>query len=196
MNITTLRPDTLDRMERAVSSVKERVVKAAAALEGVGLAYAVVGGNAVAAWVSQVDEGAVRATRGVDILVRRDDFPAVKEALEAVGFRYHSLMSVDVFIEGERGKPSAGVHLLYAGEKVRAEYTVSNPDVAESVPHQSFRIASLEGIVRMKLASYRDKDRTHLRDLVGVGLIDPTWPAKYPPDLAARLQHILDTPDG
>jgi hypothetical protein len=48
----------------------------------------------------------------------------------------------------------------------------------------------------MKLTANRDKDRTHLRDFIGVGLIDATWPAKFPPELAARLQHILDTPDG
>jgi hypothetical protein len=48
----------------------------------------------------------------------------------------------------------------------------------------------------MKLNSGHDKDRTHLRDLVGVGLIDANWPARFPPELAARLQHVLDTPGG
>jgi hypothetical protein len=48
----------------------------------------------------------------------------------------------------------------------------------------------------MKLTSYRDKDRTHLRDMIGVGLVDVSWLSKLPPELAARLQHLLDTPDG
>jgi hypothetical protein len=48
----------------------------------------------------------------------------------------------------------------------------------------------------MKLTSNRDKDRMHLRDMLGVGLIDATWPARYPPELAVRLQHLIDTPDG
>jgi hypothetical protein len=47
----------------------------------------------------------------------------------------------------------------------------------------------------MKLLSYRDKDRTHVRDLVAVGLIDRGWLATLPPVLAERLQAILDTPD-
>jgi len=47
----------------------------------------------------------------------------------------------------------------------------------------------------MKLLSNRDKDRTQVRDLVGVGLIDGSWLAKLPPVLAERLQAILDTPD-
>jgi hypothetical protein len=48
----------------------------------------------------------------------------------------------------------------------------------------------------MKLTSFRDKDRTHLRDMISVGLIDESWPIKLPDELAARLQSLLDTPDG
>jgi hypothetical protein len=48
----------------------------------------------------------------------------------------------------------------------------------------------------MKLMSNRDKDRTHVRDMVGVGLIDTSWVERLPPELAERLQHILDTPGG
>ena len=70
------------------------------------------------------------------------------------------------------------------------------PDVAESVSFKSCRGLALEAFVRMKLTSYRDKDKMHLRDMIGVGLIDATWPARYPPELAARLQQLLDTPDG
>jgi len=48
----------------------------------------------------------------------------------------------------------------------------------------------------MKLTSFRDKDRTHLRDMIEVGLIDATWVARFPPPLAERLQLLLDTPGG
>ena len=68
--------------------------------------------------------------------------------------------------------------------------------MSESEPGASFRVLALEALVRMKLTSNRDKDRTHLRDLIDVRLINATWPARFPPDLAARLQQILDTPDG
>jgi hypothetical protein len=40
------------------------------------------------------------------------------------------------------------------------------------------------------------KDRTHLRDLIEIGLIDATWPQRLAPELAARLQQLLDTPEG
>jgi hypothetical protein len=49
--------------------------------------------------------------------------------------------------------------------------------------------------MKMKLLSNRDKDRTLVRDLISVGLIDQSWLAKLPPVLAERLQGILDTPD-
>jgi hypothetical protein len=56
-------------------------------------------------------------------------------------------------------------------------------------------VVTLEALVLMKLLSNRDKDRTHVRDLIGVRLIDRTWLAKLPSVLAERLRGILDTPD-
>ena len=67
-----------ERMIRAVEAVRERLRRAVTALEGAGIPYAICGGNAVAAWVSRVDEAAVRNTRDVDILLRRRDLDAAK----------------------------------------------------------------------------------------------------------------------
>ena len=57
-------------------------------------------------------------------------------------------------------------------------------------------MATLEALVRIKLTAWRDKDRTHLRDLIDVGLLDATWPEKLPQILADRLRQLLDTPEG
>src|SRR5438477_7823185 len=78
--------EILDRMERAVANVRERLLRATKALNQAGVPYAVVGGNAIASWVATVDEGAVRNTRDVNILVRRIDLDAVTEALQKAGF--------------------------------------------------------------------------------------------------------------
>jgi len=172
------------------------------ALEGAGIEYAVVGGNAVAEWIARVDEDAVRNTRDVDILVQRSDFPAVKAALEAAGFHYHKLIDVDVFVDGPQGRPSGGVHLLFAGEKVQQQDFSTCPELSESEKAvgseigMRFQVVALEALVRMKLNSNRRKDQVHLEDMFGVGLIDASWPARFPPELAARLQHVLDTPGG
>jgi hypothetical protein len=40
----------------------------------------------------------------------------------------------------------------------------------------------------MKLTSFRDKDKTHLRDMLEIGLIDQSWVTRFSPELAARLR--------
>lgn len=185
-----------ERMERAVEKVRQRLLRAASALEQAGIPYAVVGGNAVAAWVSRVDEAAVRNTQDVDILIRRQDLPAVVEAMSRAGFVHRHAAGIDMLLDGPEAKARDAVHLVFAGERVRPEYALPTPDVAESEPAACFRLLSLESLVRMKLTSFRDKDRTHVRDLLEVGLIDATWPSRFPPELAARLQDILDHPEG
>ena len=77
--------EILDRMERAVAKVRERLLRATAVLNQAGIPYAVVGGHAVASWVATIDEGAVRNTRDIDLLVRREDLPAITAALEQAG---------------------------------------------------------------------------------------------------------------
>jgi hypothetical protein len=63
-------------MPRALEKVQECMLRAVHALEQSGVPYAIAGGNAVAAWISRVDESAVRSTRDVDILLRRSDLAA------------------------------------------------------------------------------------------------------------------------
>lgn len=185
-----------ERALMAAEKVKERLSRATRALDAAGVRYAVAGGNAVAEWVGRVDEDAVRNTRDVDLLVRRGDLSKVRAALEAAGFIYHQVLNVDTFIDGPQGKPSGGVHLLFAGEKLRQGDEHPLPDLDQSERAVAFQVASLEALVRMKLTAYRDKDRTHLRDMIGVGLIDSTWPARLPPPLGDRLQQLLDDPNG
>lgn len=189
-------PSGWERALMAAEKVKERLSRATRALDAAGVRYAVAGGNAVAEWVGRVDEDAVRTTRDVDLLVRRHDLPAVCAALEAAGFIYHQVLNVDTFIDGPQGKPSGGVHLLFAGEKLRQGDEYALPEIDESERAAEFQVASLEALVQMKLTAWRDKDRTHLRDMIGVGLIDACWPARLPPPLADRLQQLLDDPNG
>jgi hypothetical protein len=186
-----------ERMIRAVERVRQRLIRATSALERAGIPYAVVGGNAVASWVSTVDEAAVRNTQDVDILIRRADLDAVKAALAPEGFIYQEVLGGDMFLDGPAAKPRDAVHVLFSGEILKPGDLASIPEVIESQPGGAgYQVVLLESLVRMKLTAFRDKDRTHIRDLIGVGLIDATWPARFPPELAARLQQILDTPEG
>jgi hypothetical protein len=195
-NTVAMSVEILDRMERAVVKVRERLLRATRALNEAGVPYAVVGGHAVASWVATVDEGAVRNTRDVDLLVRRENLPAVTAALEKVGFVKDELLDVVMFRDGPDGKPSEAVHLLFSGEKLRPEHLLPMPELATVEDAADYRVIVLESLLVMKLMSNRDKDRTHIRDLLDQGLIDETWVARLPAILGERLQHILDTPGG
>jgi hypothetical protein len=187
--------DILDRMERAVAKVRERLLRATAALNQAGVPYAVVGGNAVASWVATVDEGAVRNTRDVDLLVRRIDLPAITSALELAGFVHDELLDVVMFRDGKEGKPSEAIHLLFAGEKTRPDHLQPAPEIETVNDPANFAVITLESLVLMKLMSNRRKDQVHILDMIGVELIDHSWLAKLPTELADRLKQILDTPD-
>ena len=185
-----------ERMFRAMEKVKERLDRCCAALEAGDVPYALIGGNAVAAWVATVDDGAVRATRDVDLLLQEEDLERATAVLAAVGFERDRLMEVTVFLDGPDGKPSQGIHILFAGQKVNDSYTSASPTVEQFKEIDDKRVVKLEELVRMKLNSYRRKDQTHLLDMIGVGLIDSTWPTRYDAVLGTRLQELLDDPDG
>ena len=191
-----LRAFSWDRMIEAVHAVRDRALRATRALENAGIPYAMAGGNAVAAWVARVDRAAVRNTQDVDLLVRRSDLPAITTALESAGFVPATVMDVVCFIDGPDGSPRDAIQLLFAAEKVRETYPLPTADVTESVPADDYTIVTLEALVRMKLNSFRDKDRMHLRDFLSLGLIDAAWLPRLVPEHAARLQQLIDDPDG
>jgi hypothetical protein len=170
-------------------------LRATAALNQAGVRYAVVGGNAVATWVATVDEEAVRTTRDIVLLVRRSDLRAITVALEQSGFVGGELLDIAMFRNGPDGKPSEAIHLLFSGEKMRPDHSLPAPEIQTVNDPADFPVINLEALVEMKLMSNCDKDRTHLRDLIGVKLVDEAWLPKLPPELAARLKQILETPD-
>jgi hypothetical protein len=185
-----------ERMIRAVEKVRDRLRRTVVALEAAGVPYALAGGNAVAAWVSRVDEAAVRNTQDVDILLRRSDLASAIEAMARAGFVHRHVKSIDMFLDGPDAKARDAVHVVFAGEKVKSDSIAPSPDVTESEATETFRLVTLEGLVRMKLTAFRDKDRTHLRDLIEVGLVDDSWSTRLSKELAARLQELLDNPEG
>src|SRR3954462_6032363 len=131
---------SLDRVVSAVEKVRQRLLRATAALESARVPYAVADGNAVALWVSRVDEAAVRNTQDVDILIRRNDLAAARAALEKEGFIYRHMAGMDVFLDGPGAKARNAVHIVFAEEKVRPAEAVANPDVNDSEQAEQFRI--------------------------------------------------------
>src|SRR6185369_10396413 len=77
-----------ERYQMALDDVTNRLNRIVRALEEAGVAYALVGGQAVALWVATKDPAAVRTTKDVDILLRREDLPKARAAANAVEFDY------------------------------------------------------------------------------------------------------------
>src|SRR5438105_3045635 len=119
MNTHDISDIAWERLVTAVEKVRDRLRRTAAALEAAKIPYAIAGGNAVAVWVGEVDEAAVRNTQDVDILLRRDDLERAKNAMAAAGFIYRHSSSIDMFLDGPTAKARDAVHVVFAGEKVR-----------------------------------------------------------------------------
>jgi hypothetical protein len=196
LNELLIDEDLMQKMVRAVERVRERMHRAAFALQHAGIPYAVIGGNAVAAHVGRVDESAVRNTQDVDILLKRTDLEAAKAVLAMAGFVYRHVKGIDMFLDGPGAKARDAVHIIFAGEKVRSVDSLPAPEIGESEATPSYRVVALESLVKMKLTSFRLKDQVHLQDMIGVGLVDESWLSRLPGELAARLKELLDNPEG
>jgi hypothetical protein len=185
------------RAERAVQKVEERLMRTANALETAGVPYVVIGGNAVAIWVASRDEGAVRNTKDVDILLNRDDLDRAKQAMSKAGFDLSVVDGITMFLEREDPKPSRGVHVIFANEKLRPYDPHPVPPVKPGIKSpKGAEALDLRELLILKLMAFRDIDRVHIRDLIHVGLIDDAMIARIPPDLRPRLEEILANPDG
>lgn len=195
MQSSVLHNFSWDRMNAAVEDVRLRARRVATALNQAGIPFMVIGGHAVASWVARVDVEAVRNTKDVDLLVRRADFPDVINALQAAGFVHQNVAGVDLFLDGPEGSERSGVYVVFAAEKVYPDYPAATPDVSECEPGPEVPVPTLDALVRMKLTSFRLKDKVHLLDLLEVGMIDATWRDRIPPELASRLGELIATRD-
>ncbi len=195
MTVVALKAFSWERMIGAAEDVRERACRAVGALQQAGIPCVIVGGNAVAAWVARVDREAVRNTKDVDLLIRRQDFARVVDVLQAVGFVHQEVAGGDLFLDGPDGSVRSAIHLVFAGEKVRPGHLLPTPEVTESEAGPDFDVPTLDALVRMKLTSFRLKDKVHLLDMLDVALIDQSCRDRLPPELVARLDQLIDERD-
>lgn len=176
----------------ALEDVTARLERICGALQRASVPYALAGGQAVAIWVATKEPAAVRTTKDVDILIRREDLSKARSAALAVEMDYFEVMGVGMFLDRRDPNPRHAVHLLWAGEKVRPNYALASPtiDQRQKLPN-NLSVVALPGLVQMKLLSYRDQDKVHLRDMIDVGLVDRELIEGLPPTLAERLDALL-----
>lgn len=97
-----------------------------------------------------------------------------------------------MLVDSESPKARSAVHLLFAGERVHP--TDVEPVPALSEPgidsEEGVLVTSVACIVRMKLISFRQRDKTHIIDMDSVGLITPEIEAGLPEALRERLERV------
>lgn len=187
---------SLDRMVRAVDRVRDRLARATNALNAERLQYAIVGSSAVLAWIASVDESATRFTNDIDILAHRSDQMRLKSALSTAGFDAQASGHHLIFVEGSQPSSRHALRVVFAGEYLRESDLAITPSLIEFVNFGAARVLSLQPLVEMLLIDHRVNARVDVRDMIDVGLIDATWPARFQAELGTRLQALLDDPDG
>jgi hypothetical protein len=84
--------------------------------------------------------------------------------------------------------------MIFTNERVRAEYV----DVVPSISHparskRGYWIAPVPDLVRMKLTSFRLKDKVHIQDLDSAHLITSEIEDSLPEALRGRLAEVRAT---
>jgi hypothetical protein len=161
----------------------------------------VIGGLAVLIHVEAANPEHATLTRDVDLMLRREDLERIKTAAAKNGFCFRHTAGVvrsseDMLLYGETTSTRNAVHLVFSGEKVRPTQATPNPVVApetKAIHGGDVLVIPAADLVRMKLSSYRDKDRVHVRAMDASGLITADVDRTLPAELAARLQHVRET---
>jgi hypothetical protein len=179
--------------ESKVDQILDVAKRFGAALEEAGLGYRVVGGLAVFIHVDRIDPLASRLTRDVDVAIQRSDLARIREALEPYGFRYRHVAGIDMFIHGPTPKARSAVHLLFIGERVRASDLAPIPGSEPVRSAKGILLAPVADLVRMKLTSFRLKDKVHIQDMDSVGLISAEIEQSLPEALRQRLNEVRAT---
>ena len=171
----------------------EVAARFAGALSSAGIEYRIVGGLAVYLHVNAIDPLAARLTRDIDAAVRRLDIDKIAAAVAPFGLKLRRAAGIDMLVDSREPKVRSAVHLVFVNEKVRQDYVDAVPDFSAAHTVDGMLVASVADLLRMKLTSFRDKDRVHIRDLDGVGLITSEIEAGLPEFLRERLAQIRAT---
>ena len=166
------------------------------ALAAEDIPHELIGGLAVLIHVEEADPTHTTLTRDVDLMVSRSDLERIKEAAARNGFRFRHAAGVDMLLYGSAEGAKNAVHLIFSGEKVRPNQATPNPPIhpERKVIHgREVWVVPVPDLVRMKLSSYRDKDRVHIRSMDAAGLISREVEKGLPDELRSRLQHIRET---
>jgi hypothetical protein len=178
--------------DRHVEQLFEVLYRVSTAFREANIEYRVIGGIAVYLHVAERDELAARMTRDIDLAVDRRDLDRIAEAVRPYGFALRHVAGIDMLVDAAKPSARSAVHLVMAGERVRPTDIAPIPDFSAPVKtSEGILIVPVADLVRMKLTSFRFKDKAHIKDMQGVGLITPEIEGSLPEDLRVRLAEVL-----
>jgi hypothetical protein len=182
---------TATAIDRHVEQLFDVLRRLHSALTDAKIEYRVIGGMAIFLQISEYNHDAARLTRDVDVAVDRKDLGRITHAVEAFGFRYRHVAGVDMLVDAKEPKARSAVHLVFIREKVRREYLEPVPEFTKpTVTKEGILLAPVSDLVRMKLTSFRLRDKVHLLDMDSVGLITPEIEHSLPDALRSRLEQV------
>jgi hypothetical protein len=187
-----------------VESLFERMRRFHSALSQAGIPYRIVGGMAVFYHVSERDHDKARFTRDVDAAVRREDLDRVIAAAESVGFRHRHMagiertacswrcarLSDDMLLDPVSPGARSAIHLVFAHERFRPDDFEAVPFSEPYLTSEGILLAPIADLVRMKLTSFRLKDKVHIQDMDSVGLITSEIEDSLPDWMRERLREV------
>ena len=177
-----------------VEQLFEKIKRLHLALDAAAIPYRIIGGVAIFLQVSARDPEKARMTRDVDISVDRATLSGIAAAVEKFGFRYRHVADVDMLVDANEPRARSAIHLVFIRERVRPEYLEPVPDFSEPTrTAEGILLAPVEDLVRMKLTSFRLKDKVHIQDMDSVGLITPEIEAALSEPLRERLAEVRAT---
>jgi len=134
---------------------------------------------------------AARLTQDVDVAVDRKDLKRITAAVKDFGFRYRHAAGVDLLVDTTKPKAHSAVHFIFIREKVRPEYLEPVPDFSTpTVTQEGILLAPVADLVRMKLTSFRLKNKVRVLDMDSVGLITLEIEAGLTGPLRDRLRQL------
>lgn len=182
---------TATALDKHVEQLFDVLRRLHSALTEARIEYRIIGGLAIFFQVSERSHDAARLTRDVDVAVDRKDLERIAKAVQAFGFRYRHVAGVDMLVDAKEPKARSAVHLVFIREKVRREYLEPVPGFTKPiVTKEGILLAPVADLVRMKLTSFRLKDKVHIIDLDSVGLITPEIELALPEALRDRLEQV------
>jgi hypothetical protein len=176
-----------------VEQLFEKMRRVTSAFNSAGIPYRVVGGIGIFLHTYPVSPENARMTDDIDLALHRTDLGRIQKAAESAGFQYRHVAGMDMLVDETASRPRSDVHFVFALEKVRAGDLEPIPFSDGDEIEDGILIASVPDLLCMKLTSFRLKDKVHIQDMDGAGLITPEIENQLSQPLRDRLAEVRAT---